>query len=257
MAGVFQLVLVWVLFVIRCPAAERPSSSAYEHMKTPVKREGWKLSIVLSWVAFFHIAFIIFVTFLPLSTKRPPDATQRSRHLQLWATFLGVSAGLLSALQYAPQIAHTACVKLVGVLSIPMMLLQAAGAVLMVLSIALSVDIIRRRGRDTRHPPRHVHLRARHHKLGLDDFGRPLAGSSADHPHLSLSESGARSEEEASPMEAAVGDAAVESDVRSEHGVDVVPGEETPLLVKSNGNGDGAGMVRDKERGGVLAWFRR
>ncbi|KAI0364404.1 hypothetical protein BV20DRAFT_863027 [Pilatotrama ljubarskyi] len=81
-------------------------------------------------------------------------------------------------------------------------------------------------------------FRARQHKLGLDDFGRQLAGPSADHPHLSLSESGARSEEEASPVEAAVGDAAVESDVRSEHGMHVVPGE-TSLLVKSNGNGGG------------------
>ncbi|KAI0370833.1 hypothetical protein BV20DRAFT_1052247 [Pilatotrama ljubarskyi] len=278
-AGVFQLVLVWVLFVmilvlymIYYPPHLKyveldiplPNDLPPQHIKTPVKREGWKLSIVLSWVVFFHIAFIIFVTFLLLATNPSPDATQRSRQLQLWATFLGVSAGLLSALQYAPQIAHTARVKLVGALSIPMMLLQTPGAVLMVLSIAL------RPGTNWTTWISYavagvmqgillvmcIIFRARQHKLGLDDFGRPLAGSSADHPHLSLSESGARSEEEASPVEAAVGDA-VESDVRSEHGVDVVPGEETPLLVKSNGNGDGAGMVRDKERGGVLAWFRR
>ena len=72
-----------------------------------------------------------------ISTNPTPDGSHRSPQIQLWATFLGVSSAALAALQYAPQIAHTFRLKLVGALSIPMMCLQTPGAVLMVLSIAL------------------------------------------------------------------------------------------------------------------------
>ncbi|KIJ90352.1 hypothetical protein K443DRAFT_116712, partial [Laccaria amethystina LaAM-08-1] len=48
-----------------------------------------------------------------------------------------VSSALLAAIQYAPQLLHTYKAKVVGALSIPMMLIQSPGAVLMVLSIAL------------------------------------------------------------------------------------------------------------------------
>lgn len=54
-----------------------------------------------------------------------------------WATFQGVSSALLAAVQYAPQLVHTYRMKLVGALSIPMMLIQSPGAILMVTSIAL------------------------------------------------------------------------------------------------------------------------
>ena len=72
-----------------------------------------------------------------LTTNPTPDATSRSPQIQLWATFLGVTSALLAAFQYAPQIAHTFRIKLVGALSIPMMCIQTPGAILMVLSIAL------------------------------------------------------------------------------------------------------------------------
>lgn len=85
----------------------------------------------------FSSVFITFVTFLLLSTNPTPDATHRSPQLELWATFLGVSSVALTGFQYAPQVAHTYRLKLVGALSIPMMILQAPGAVLMVVSIAL------------------------------------------------------------------------------------------------------------------------
>jgi uncharacterized protein with PQ loop repeat len=48
-----------------------------------------------------------------------------------------VSSALLAALQYTPQLKHTFEMKLVGALSIPMMMIQTPGAILMVLSIAL------------------------------------------------------------------------------------------------------------------------
>lgn len=39
--------------------------------------------------------------------------------------------------QYAPQLLHTYRTKLVGALSIPMMLIQTPGSILMITSIAL------------------------------------------------------------------------------------------------------------------------
>ena len=129
------------------------------HIKTPVKREQWKLSITLSWVIFWHMcvflsvcwlddsctdfemfhcsAFLVFITFMLLSTNPTPSEDYRSPQLELWATFLGVSSALLATFQYTPQIAHTWRIKHVGALSIPMMCIQTPGAILMVLSIAL------------------------------------------------------------------------------------------------------------------------
>ncbi|CDO76118.1 hypothetical protein BN946_scf184876.g11 [Trametes cinnabarina] len=252
-AGVLQLALVWVflvLYMIYYPPHLKyveldlnvSNDLPPQHIKTPVKREGWKLSIVLSWVVFLHIAFITFVTFLLLSTNPAPspDGSERlAPQLQLWATFLGVSSALLATLQYAPQIVHTYRHKLVGALSIPMMLIQTPGAVLMVLSIAL------RPGTNWTTWITYavagvmqgillvmcLVFHARQHKLGIDDFGRPLTKSSIDDVDGSRADA-------LPPVEAAVGDA-VHSDVRSEHGVDVVEperapavGEETPLLGK-------------------------
>jgi uncharacterized protein with PQ loop repeat len=55
--------------------------------------------------------------------------------LHMWATFLGVSSAVLAALQYAPQIVHTYRLKLVGALSVPMMMIQTPGGIIMVISI--------------------------------------------------------------------------------------------------------------------------
>lgn len=84
----------------------------------------------------FNSLLITFTTFFLLLTSTPEDSTQ----VHSWATFLGVTSALLSAIQYAPQIARTYHAKVVGALSIPMMMIQSPGAVLMVLSIALRPD---------------------------------------------------------------------------------------------------------------------
>ncbi|KAJ3017874.1 hypothetical protein NUW54_g488 [Trametes sanguinea] len=69
-AGVLQLSLVWVLFVMILVLymIYYPPHLKYveldvnvsndlppQHIKTPVKREQWKLSIVLSWAVFLHM----------------------------------------------------------------------------------------------------------------------------------------------------------------------------------------------------------
>ena len=76
--------------------------------------------------------YLLSNTSLPPSPNDPlPD------RISSWAAILGVSSALLAAIQYAPQLIHTYNIKLVGALSIPMMLIQTPGSVLMVLSIAL------------------------------------------------------------------------------------------------------------------------
>lgn len=82
-------------------------------------------------------AFCTFVTFiLILNSPADPSGSAR-KQLSLWATFLGVSSAILAALQYAPQIAHTYRLKLVGALSIPMMMIQTPGGFIMVISIMI------------------------------------------------------------------------------------------------------------------------
>jgi len=149
--GIIQTFLQWFLFTIILvlymiyypqnlkyvaiyPGDEHESGRNSPPKITKVKTESWSLSITLSWVVFIHIIFVVFVTFYLLGTTIPDEPSTR---LEFWATFLGVSSATLAALQYAPQIAHTYRMKLVGALSIPMMLIQTPGAIFMVLSIAL------------------------------------------------------------------------------------------------------------------------
>ena len=71
-----------------------------------------------------------------MNSPADPSGSAR-KQLSLWATFLGVSSAILAALQYAPQIAHTYRLKLVGALSIPMMMIQTPGGFIMVISIMI------------------------------------------------------------------------------------------------------------------------
>ena len=75
------------------------------------------------------------VYLLSTSTLSPDGALPSQ--ISSWATFLGVSSALLATVQYAPQLLHTYRKKLVGALSIHMMLIQTPGGILMVTSIAL------------------------------------------------------------------------------------------------------------------------
>jgi hypothetical protein len=132
------------------------------------KTDYWRLSIILAWVVAIHLSVmpisfcqfldsdrtisvvITFVTFslllstTPESTPSPPSLQENlsspeeaNRQIHSWATFLGISSAVLATFQYAPQLYHTYSTKLVGALSIPMMLMQTPGTVFMVLSIAL------------------------------------------------------------------------------------------------------------------------
>ncbi|PCH37598.1 hypothetical protein WOLCODRAFT_110170 [Wolfiporia cocos MD-104 SS10] len=272
-AGVFQLSLQWflftvilVLYMVYYPLhlqyseidVDLHDSRGPQRIKTSVKSDAWRLSITLSWVVFIHIAFITFVTFLLLSLPSSPDSDRRSAQISIWATFLGIASALLAALQYAPQIMHTYRMKLVGALSIPMMLIQSPGAVFMVLSIAL------RPGTNwTTWLPYAVagamqgsllimclFWLARQRRLGIDDFGNPLSPPETDEDVDSPVSIIINGPEEGVPVRTAV-EAAVESDVRREterEGSRV--NERSPLLDKGN---------RDSKQGwkGWLGWLKQ
>lgn len=125
------------------------------HTKTRVNSTEWALSIVVAWITAIHLSvlllssskqflktqnfslflFVTTVYLLSTSTLTPDGALPPL--ISSWATFLGVSSALLATVQYAPQLLHTYRLKLVGALSIHMMLIQTPGGVLMVTSIAL------------------------------------------------------------------------------------------------------------------------
>ncbi|KAH9915172.1 uncharacterized protein BXZ73DRAFT_92674 [Epithele typhae] len=262
-AGVLQLILVWILFVmilvlymVYYPEnmkyveldVDLPGNLPPRHIKTPVKQENWKLSVTLAWAVGIHIALIAFITFMLLSTDPTPDSTQRSPQIQLWATFLGLSSAVLATTQYTPQILHTFRLGLVGALSIPMMCLQTPGAILMVTSI------VARPGTNWTTWISYaiagvmqgillvmcLVFRARQHADGIDDFGRPLNSPPA---YADSDVDGDAVPASTPALEAAVGDA-VHSDLRAEP---EQTSEATPLLPKRD----------EGRRKGLFDWLKR
>ncbi|KAI0046323.1 hypothetical protein FA95DRAFT_1542653 [Auriscalpium vulgare] len=260
-AGVLQVVTQWFLFTVilglymiyypqhlkyTTVAIDAHDSRPPSHIKTNIKSHNWRLSIVLSWVVLIHILLITFVTFLLISTSpSDPSGSVRSRQLSLWATFLGVSSAVLAALQYAPQLVHTYRLKLVGALSIPMMMIQTPGGFIMVLSIAL------RPGTDWTSWIQFlvaaimqafllgmcVSWKVRQHKLHVDDFGHPLPPSTPSTPGTLIS-----GPEDDVPVEVAVA-AAVHEDIVPP----AAPDESEPLL--------GAQGKTGERRGGLARWL--
>ncbi|KAF5384190.1 hypothetical protein D9615_003121 [Tricholomella constricta] len=287
-AGIVQVGLQWflftfvlVLYMIYYPPhlkyaeidVDTHDTRPPVHVKTPIKSDEWRLSITLSWVVAFHLAFITFTTFFLLLTTptSPSPNAPLPDQLAKWATFLGVSSALLAAIQYAPQLAHTYKAKLVGALSIPMMCIQSPGAVFMVLSIALrpgtnwtswitfAVSGIMQGSLLIMC----IVFTFRQRRLGIDEFGHPLSGTSSaststdTHPRPPSGDDFAvpglvTIEEDPVAIRVALAGAlesAVESDIR--------PGEEderlseqTPLL----GPGKSTESVAKLR---WAAWFRR
>ncbi|KAF9224676.1 hypothetical protein BS17DRAFT_751499 [Gyrodon lividus] len=204
-AGVFQVGTQWLLFtiilvlyIIYYPpdlkyvqlVINTHDSRPVHHVRTKLKSSEWRLSVIVSWVVLIHLSLLIFTTFLLLLTSPPspdPSAIPHPRQITQWATFLGISSGLLAAVQYAPQLTRTYHLKLVGALSIPMMVIQSPGGVVMAVSIAM------RPGTDWTSWIMYAvsavmqacllfmcfAWKIRQRKLGVDDFGRPLGESTA------------------------------------------------------------------------------
>ncbi|THH15531.1 hypothetical protein EW146_g4954 [Bondarzewia mesenterica] len=250
-AGVLQVIVQWFLFTVILAlymiyypshlkyvtvAADthdtRPSSS----LKKNIKTHNWWLSIVLSWVVFIHIVLITFITFLLVSTSpSDPSGTIRSEQLSHWATFLGLASAALAALQYAPQLVHTYRHKLVGALSIPMMLIQTPGGFIIVLSIALQpgtnwtswLQFLVAAIMQAVLLGMCITWKYRQHALGIDDFGHPL---------LSSASIAYRTDDEDVPVEEAI-QAAFAEDIVIGEGESERSSEQTPLLGKAASEG--------------------
>ncbi|KNZ48122.1 hypothetical protein VP01_5892g1, partial [Puccinia sorghi] len=159
----------------------------------------YTISLVLASVVFIHFLFSALVTLgllllLPKASLGEPIGTPPShsaqhptvRLLRIWASASGILSLLLAACQYLPQIKTTLELKLVGALSIPMMIIQTPGSFLFVYSLAIrpglnwttwivyfftgilqGVLLILC-----------VCWKIRQQAHGIDDWGRPLARSS-------------------------------------------------------------------------------
>jgi len=249
-AGVFQVGVQWflytvilVLYMLYYPPnlkyiqldIDTHDARPIYHVRTKLKNSEWRLSVIVSWIVFLHLAIVIVTTCVLLVDSPPsPDPTvPHPPQITLWATFLGVTSGILAGVQYAPQLTRTYHLKLVGALSIPMMVMQSPGGIVMAISIAM------RPGTDWTSWVMYAvsavmqacllfmcfAWKIRQRRLGIDDFGRPLGE--------------AASEGATTPSE-------------EEDGVSVViEGEETarentPLLKRGS-------VVH---RGGVLGWIQ-
>jgi len=90
------------------------------------------LEVLIPFSVFVSMTTTYLLTTSPASPPGRPYPT-----VAAWATFLGISSAILATVQYAPQLFHTYHMKLVGALSIPMMMIQTPGGILMVTSIVL------------------------------------------------------------------------------------------------------------------------
>ena len=90
------------------------------------------LEVLIVFRVFISITTTYLLSNSPASPSEGPYPV-----VAAWATFLGVSSAILATVQYAPQLFHTYRMKLVGALSIPMMMIQTPGGILMVTSIVL------------------------------------------------------------------------------------------------------------------------
>jgi uncharacterized protein with PQ loop repeat len=238
-------------------------------IKTPVKSEEWRLSIILAWVTVAHFFFVAFMTAYLLATAPASPSDTIVPQISLWATFLGVSSATLATIQYAPQLLHTYRMKLVGALSIPMMIIQTPGGLLMVTSIVL------RPGTNWTSwitfavaavlqgclLAMCIAWKIRQRKLHIDDFGNPLDCS----PPRNWSRIDPDTEETAEVHDHSLvldDDDSVPGLVTTPSGPERDMNEQTPLLRRSDTNGSpttrsDSDSRKSAEAKGWQAWFGR
>ncbi|KAF9050191.1 hypothetical protein BJ165DRAFT_1457084 [Panaeolus papilionaceus] len=154
------------------------------HLRIPIQSEEWRLSIILAWITIASFCVTALTTAYLLWGAIPTPHQETPPKQAAWATFLGVSAALMATVQYAPQIMHTYKTKLVGALSIPMMLIQTPGGILMVTSIALRpgtnwtswITFLMAAILQGVLLVMCLAWKVRQRKLHIDDFGNPLDG---------------------------------------------------------------------------------
>ncbi|KAH9818601.1 hypothetical protein DFH28DRAFT_958494 [Melampsora americana] len=161
----------------------------------------YTISLILAIVVLLHFLSSLFITFcillsLPKATMGEPSGTPPShdgehpaiRLLRIWATCAGVVSLILACFQYLPQLRSTWKLKLVGSLSLPMMIIQTPGSFLFVYSLAVRPGV--------NWTTWIVYLvtgtlqgallilcilwKIRQRSSGVDDWGRPISSSSGE-----------------------------------------------------------------------------
>ncbi|KIO02541.1 hypothetical protein M404DRAFT_1002150 [Pisolithus tinctorius Marx 270] len=252
----FLFSMILVLYMVYYPLNHKyveleidtHDSRPVQRVRSDIKSDEWRLSVIVSWAVAIHLAFITFTTFFLLFTTGPlPDPSgPRPHQIELWAAFLGISSGILAAIQYAPQLQRTYRLKLVGALSIPMMVIQSPGGVVMAISIAM------RPGTDWTSWVMYavsavmqaclllmcLMWKIRQRRLHIDDFGRPLGQPPSPGSPGAQSILPAESDDE--EFEDHVDVRVVEESGEA--------GEDTPLLKP---------LDRVTHKGGILGWLER
>ncbi|KAG0212358.1 hypothetical protein BGX28_006502 [Mortierella sp. GBA30] len=103
----------------------------------PSRSFAWSFSLLVLKIVVGHILMSTFITFLLLLAVQNKPQPQQSLWILTWAGYLGMISTLLAMIQYLPQIIETYIRKSVGALSIPSMLMQTSGTILLTVSLAL------------------------------------------------------------------------------------------------------------------------
>ena len=116
-----------VLFLIFFPKVPDLPNNTNKYQYT------WRTAVGVAFICLLHGLATIIVS-VALVVARP-------QHLGSWANTLGISATILAAIQYFPQIWMTYTLGHVGSLSIPMMLIQTPGSFVWAGSLAARLGI--------------------------------------------------------------------------------------------------------------------
>jgi hypothetical protein len=116
--------LLFLVFFPRTPRAEANHAG---------DKYTWRTALTVAFVCLLHgLAVIIVSTALAVS---------RPGFLETWGNILGITATILAAIQYLPQIWMTWHLGHVGSLSIPMMLIQTPGSFVWAASLAARLGV--------------------------------------------------------------------------------------------------------------------
>ncbi|KAG0309732.1 hypothetical protein BGZ98_008868 [Dissophora globulifera] len=149
MLGVAQLFVqfvlfsfIFVLYMIYFSGKKISPFALMLHLRLglfciPTRSFPWTISLLFAKIILGNFVVTTMITIVSLAFVND-TGDRHSAWTLTWAGFLGVTSVFLAMIQYIPQIIETFLQKSVGALSIPMMLIQTPGAIIMTVSLALS-----------------------------------------------------------------------------------------------------------------------
>ncbi|KAF4635670.1 hypothetical protein G7Y89_g2430 [Cudoniella acicularis] len=123
----FCFTIILLLFLVFFPRGPTLPDNESRNQHT------WQTAVVVAFLCLLHGLVVILVSAALILT--------RPNSLGTWANVLGISATILAAIQYLPQISMTWHLGHVGSLSIPMMLIQTPGSFVWAGSLAARLGV--------------------------------------------------------------------------------------------------------------------